>query len=729
MDVLALGSNEMAVFGGANGANTVVGYTVTGAFGDPGTPGAPDTLSGFEEIGMFNYTGQALYTKAPTSILLSSDPSWLDGRTPFAANTGWSIVGGNNNDTALGGIWNDTITAGNGANSVLGGNGADSIVGGTDADTIFGDAGADTILGGDGANSLLGGADADSIVGGTVADTILGEDGADTIVGGNGANSLLGGADADSIVGGTDADTILGEDGADTIVGGDGANSLLGGADADRIVGGADADTILGEAGANTIFGGNGADSLLGGAVADTILGEDGADTIVGGDGANSLLGGKDADSIVGGADADTILGEAGANTIFGGNGADSLLGGAVADTILGEAGDDTILGGGGADSIDGGDDNDRIIFSTSADLIAAASIIGGTGIDTVQLTDNAQTLVDDDFYKVNTIDVLQFADGNNAVTIDTEALDAFGGIAGKATIIGGSGNDTMTQSDGFTAGVNMQGGSGLGDDLFNIYSAEFLSQNTIAGGEETTVDKISVTTTTNDTTQRILGNVTGVEHLVIAAGANVSLTGAWGIETINGGAGNSTIDASTVGYPPGSGIVITGQNAGADSLIGGAGIDTLQAATSAANSNNDTLTGGAGVDLFVLGDGLDNFYGNTGTGSLASPNATITDFKTGEDVLRLFANGLTGSVEGTNYVTQESGAGTGDWKINLYAGTAVTGNLTYYADIAGSGAEATIYQKTGGSTFRIADLTISNPSEVANVFDKVEFVTPPPIV
>jgi Ca2+-binding RTX toxin-like protein len=539
-------------------------------------------------------------------------------------------------------------------------------------------------------------------------------DGSTALSNGNGW-SILGGASADTLIGGANNDTILA---------GNGANSIVGGAGADSITTGTGADTILGDAGNDTILGGDGANSILGGA---------GADVITSGNTASYIDGGTEADSITAGTGADTILGGDGANTIDAGNGdnfvsagidTDIITAGTGADTILGDAGNDTILGGGGVDSIDGGADNDRIIFATSADFIDAASIIGGTGIDSIQLTTNDQTLDDPNFGKVDDIDVLQFVDGNNAVTIGATALGAFEGIA---TLIGGSGNDTMTQTAAFSTGINMQGGSG--NDLFNIDSALLLSQNTIAGGADTTVDKISVTTTLFDATLAILGNVTGVEQLDFAAGANVSLTGAWGIETINGGAGNSTIDASTVGFVVGSGIVINGQNAGADSLIGGTGKDTLQAATSNLNTNNDTLTGGAGADLFVLGDGEDNFYGNISTGSLATPNAKITDFKTGEDAMRLFANGIAGDREGIDYVTLETGAGTADWKINLYNGSSITGTpLTYFADITSSGTGATIYQKTGGSTYKIADLSISNPGDVANVFDNVQFVTPPVI-
>jgi Ca2+-binding RTX toxin-like protein len=228
-------------------------------------------------------------------------------------------------------------------------------------------------------------------------------------------------------------------------------------------------------------------------------------------------------------------------------------------------------------------------------------------------------------------------------------------------------------------------GGSGNGNDQFNIYSVQQLAQNSISGGSDTTHDKISVTDTTDDIASRTLANVTDVELLEFTAGVRVNLTGAWGIETINGGAGNSTIDASSVGYA-GSGILITGKDAGADSLIGGSGSDTLQAATSRSNTNNDTLTGGAGSDWFVLGNATGNFYGVTPgvtPSTTGSPNAFVKDFDVvGQDIIRLSGNGIVAGSTLNNGFFKVVDSN----QVRYYAGQSPTfTNLAYTVDYTGT--------------------------------------------
>lgn len=99
------------------------------------------------------------------------------------------------------------------------------------------------------------------------------------------------------------------------------------------------------------------------------------------------------------------------------------------------------------------------------------------------------------------------------------------------------------------------------------------------------------------------------------------TLIGIAGANTLDGGSGNDTITSAA------NNVVIGGDGddsitgaavTGGDSLVGGAGKDTIYATQA-----TTTLTGGAGEDSFVMGDGIRN----AGTG-------VITDYNFSEDLV-----------------------------------------------------------------------------------------------
>ncbi|MCU0839196.1 MAG: M10 family metallopeptidase C-terminal domain-containing protein [Rhodospirillales bacterium] len=75
--------------------------------------------------------------------------------------------------------------------------------------------------------------------------------------------------------------------------------------------------------------------------------------------------------------------------------------------------------------------------------------------------------------------------------------------------------------------------------------------------------------------------------------------------------------------------------------MTGAIGNDTLKG-----GDGNDTLTGGIGADNLTGGKGADRFVYNTvadsGVKANKEPIDTITDFKSGEDLIDLTAFGLT---------------------------------------------------------------------------------------
>jgi hypothetical protein len=115
-----------------------------------------------------------------------------------------------------------------------------------------------------------------------------------------------------------------------------------------------------------------------------------------------------------------------------------------------------------------------------------------------------------------------------------------------------------------------------------------------------------------------VLDGGTGNDTL-FGQGGNDQILGSQGNDTLNGHVGNDS--------------VIGG--AGNDSLSGGTGNDTLIGVNSAQGfgaGELDTLNGGGGSDRFVLAQGAEVFYDNSGN----SDFALITEFDLSQDVIQL---------------------------------------------------------------------------------------------
>ena len=116
--------------------------------------------------------------------------------------------------------------------------------------------------------------------------------------------------------------------------------------------------------------------------------------------------------------------------------GANYLLGDAMSDAFK------ALVRSGGTGSLDGGANADTFVFATALALNGAATVIGGTGNDTISITTAGETVVDGDFTDVDSTDALLVADGAGAnVTIDTEAL-----AGGIVSLFGGTGADTSAR-------------------------------------------------------------------------------------------------------------------------------------------------------------------------------------------------------------------------------------------------------------------------------------------
>ena len=247
--------------------------------------------------------------------------------------------------------------------------------------------------------------------------------------------------------------------------------------------------------GGNTLLGGSGADLIQ--VATSAVLNNA---SIVGGSGTNTVQVTTDAQVV-----ADTDLdGMAGVEALVLSNGANSItlgdkargiatVAGGLANITIG-SGSDTLTAtaafGNTSIKLDGGAGADRFVFD-NATQVAAASLIGGLGTDTLSIGQATVLGNDDAFQKVSGMEVLQAAvTGESSFVLDSDAQ-----AAGIRTVIGGSGKGTLNASaytvdvtldasaNANTAagqGATLQGGSG--NDAFRLLNNNVLSVSSIVG-------------------------------------------------------------------------------------------------------------------------------------------------------------------------------------------------------------------------------------------------------
>ena len=333
-------------------------------------------------------------------------------------------------------------------------------------------------------------------------------------------------------------------------------------------------------------------------------------------------------------------------------NGAtNTSVGTAGVDIILGLGGADTLIGNAGNDTIDGGSGNDRIVATVNDGNDA---YFGGAGTDTYNLTNTTSDAT------VN----LSLGTASSAETgIDT--------LSGIENVVGGSGNNTMT--DG--AGVNRLDG-GAGNDKF-IMTLDNARDDIRGGVGSDTVDYSAFANNLN-----IALNGTGNSN-VIGSG----ITGATSdlirnIENVIGGSGNDTI---------------VGDNQ-ANQINGGAGNDTITGGNGA-----DVLTGGLGADAFV--------YGATNQSGIGiAVRDVITDFLSGTDRLNFAGIDANTTTGGNQAFTFNNTAG---------AAISAAGQLVYHYEGIGA-SEITVIQgnvnNNLGADFEVAltgHITFNQPTDI----------------
>lgn len=294
------------------------------------------------------------------------------------------------------------------------------------------------------------------------------------------------------------------------------------------------ANLLAGTPWADRLFGGAGADTLNGGAAADTLDGGIGNDLLNGGDGADLLYGRQDNDRLFGGAGVDTLDGGYGNDLLNGGFGNDLLFGGPGADTLAGGAGADRMVGGDGAD---------LYYVDSSADRIV--ELAGGTGIDRVFSSVNFSLTMGYLENLVLTGPALRGFGNALANRITGNAGDNFiDGGRGADTMVGGAGNDVYVVRD---AGDRVIEAAGHGLDSVRAFVSTVLAPNVERLFLQPARDAAGAGIEGLSGTGNVLANT------IFGNAFDNTLTGLWGNDTLNGGAG---ADAFVFNRTPGAGNV-----------------------------------------------------------------------------------------------------------------------------------------------------------------------------
>lgn len=395
-------------------------------------------------------------------------------------------------------------------------------------------------------------------------------------------------------------------DGNDSVIGGD--ITVFGGPGNDYIVGSIGADYLDGGAGDDILLGLEGNDTLFGGLDNDQIFGGPGDNSVAQASGDGDDLVDLSENSVALNytvvAGNDTVIGSAFDDRISGGPGSDRLEGRAGKDVLDGDAGSNTLLGGADSDIITTGEDS---LLDT---------VDGGTGDDAVNFRDGEGDYVVSRFNSL-VVQVSRLS-GASALLTDVEELNV-----GPTTFASTSTYDILDQSDTSLRVVNvaafrLDGAVGLGVPAAITLRGSVADDTIDVAAENVGMVAVMpwglVQSANNPAVLVVLG-LEGDDNI------KVGDLGATAI-TLDGGDGDDYLTADAV---------ING-GAGNDTLIGGAGADTLNG-----GAGEDTMVGAGGADTYDGGADFDTILisGTSGNDRIIANQAAAT-------TLTYIVNGVT---------------------------------------------------------------------------------------
>jgi Ca2+-binding RTX toxin-like protein len=425
------------------------------------------------------------------------------------------------------------------------------------------------------------------------------------------------------------------------LFGGAGNDVLTGGSGNDLLFGGTGNDILNGKGGDDLLFGGAGNDVLIGGTGSDQMFGEAGNDRMIWnpGDGSDLMEGGDGVDTaeVNGGNATETfaitangarvrfdrvspapftldigttenlvVNANGGDDVITAGNGLANLIkltidGGAGNDTITGGDGNDTLIGGDGDDVITGGRGNDTALLGTGNDTFIWNP---GDGSDVVEGQAGTDTLV--------------FNGANINEKFDIEANGK------RARLTRDIGTVTMDINGVEQIQLNARGGADnivVGDLTGTGVTQVAIDLASLPGGGagDLAADTVTVNGTKGNDVIEVQGQNGALTVVGLPEVVTVSASESTDALIVSGGAGDDTLSAASL---PANTVTLTlDGGSGNDTIIGSQGADFLLG-----GDGNDTIIGGRGNDTAVLGNGNDTFIWNPGDGSDVVEGGAGTD-------------------------------------------------------------------------------------------------------
>lgn len=348
-------------------------------------------------------------------------------------------------------------------------------------------------------------------------------------------------------------------------------------------------------------------------------------------------------------------------------------------------------------DDVETGAGNDRLVWFMNGD----DSIDGGSGIDTLRVTYNAETngvwllgpIADDQgalrgtfngkesndlsFSNIERISFTDLSGGDDWIQTG-RFNDTLRGGGGNDTLESGSGHDVIDGGDGLDLWHGNRGGATVAQ-VINLNTVSNLS----GGGVVRDIEGIDVITGSG--ADQITGHRTAslADKITTRGGGDQITLWLAGSDEVNGGTGNDRLTVTVAAASGSSGVWLTdlvagdrGNNgtfngdssndirftgidrfvfrdlavgaddirtgSGADQLFGGGGNDILKGGagqdTLRGGAGADNLTGGAGNDLLGGGTGADRFeYDRT----VGEGSDLIEDFTNGSDLIRLIGGSM----------------------------------------------------------------------------------------
>ncbi|MBV5340237.1 MAG: hypothetical protein J0665_11885 [Deltaproteobacteria bacterium] len=595
---------------------------------------------------------------------------------------------------------NDTLVGNTGANTINGGSGDDVLEGLEEADILNGGDGNDwasyqhassgvtVSLSSNTTSGLHASGDIleniENLRGSYFADTLTGDNGNNILIGAGGANTFDGDDGIDTVsyaesVNGISI-TASGNDSFTVTHDGTSVDTLQ---NVEVIIGTSNIDTLIGSNGDDWFDAGIGssgvADNLDGtahGVLGDTISFASTSSKVT-----ITLADAVDTNATV----ADFALGKQIKNF-------ENIVGGSGGDVLTGNSGNNTIDGGLGDDTLSGGSNGvDTVTYANSLAAVtvnlAAGTATGGLGTDGLINFDNIIGSAYEDILTGNITDnTLEGGNGNDLFN---------GGGGGTDTFKGGSGTDTVSYA-GYSAPVNVDMSSSYFSSIENLIGSSYgdtLKGNSLAniidGGDGANTltgnggtDTVSYASSSAGVTVSLAAgsgshgsftdSLTGFAN-VIGSTHNDSLTGDGTANLFNGGAGADSFlgggGLDTVSYTTSISAVIANLTTGI--VTHGSDTDTLTAISNLIGSDsNDLLTGnssanrlegGAGNDIFYYSSGADVLDGGGGTDTVSyeavtanAVNITLSNSSNVNTGGVYIAN--TENLTGSNYINPTAG-------------------------------------------------------------------------